>query len=1418
MSRKKIKLSDEILFGKPKPKKKEEDNLLMEKAAIMGKFTMADVKKWGVQKPNDDLLSELNSNSKVVGEIDNKIVKVLNESTRIKFLEKILKRDNYLDQLDTLEKIKGLNDDSKFTIQFLKREVKPLSDQTLEELAQCLKLARWVEPLNLDYPNPNEIYAEMKRKEFLKPLEEITQNFEGREEDLRTLKKYVDWLPRESLFEKAAGFFKDIIKWHKSKPMLITGIGGIGKSALVSQFIMLHRKDSNQLPFIYIDFDNSLYSISEPLFVLSEALNQLKIQFPKLEKEFEVLNGILDDLVFNKRRYTSKENSSDSFRNMIYRKLLDRLKHLDLDLGMIDRPILAVFDSFEELQYRGANKTEFHTFLETIKEICEHVPRIRPVFVGRSEIEFKEVEFETINLTSFDKKSATAYLSKLEIKNTELREKIYHNFGGNPLTLQLAASLAKQEGLADAKRISIDRMGQLFKNLDESSIQKELVTRNLDHIHNADVRKIAMPGLLVRKVNPVVIQKILARPCGLGKISLNRATEVFNLLEAETFLIQANRETGKIVFRPELRKAMEDMVWKKNPTSAQAIHDNAVEYYSNESSVEDQAECVYHRLKRGDDPSFLDSEGYKKISTFLDRSLDELPLDAQIHIAGLRGSKFSKEKLKQTKLDDWEDYYAKVIQDGLKGGLHNLQSIRKELKQRKERSFNSSLHYWEARLYQRLNKISLSDRILDKAIKEIQSTQNSDSDELLIRLLIVQIENREYEFEFDEAFEKLEEIAPELVEYHDPFIALQMEVLRIRLEARLKKWTINLEQQEINYLKIDFEKNDTYKVYESYYTLNLFDNNFPYNTLHLESYLEEFKVFKTRYSNDQTLGDYANKYLGNFLTGLSEPGEYDIVVKDVFNRSNKNIIDQINVINSNQDKPIMILADLYPSIEAAKRILRNAHIYTEHFSWKHSAIRNWEMIYYNLEKSDSTLTLLKIAVVEYPKNEALKRYLQQVEDRQTKLPISKKIVDQLMRRYPTIESSKLLLNFSGIPTNEINFDSDARENWLRIITELHRTNDLNSFFQNIIEHTDDKNFLADLKNESGITLLRDASDVYQEELSFDKNKLKKLFISGKLKEALSKLRSISNSLSENFQNNVILLGARLNSIENSNIIGIISYNDYKLEINKITQVFLHTIDEIDKEIEIKSITRNLENRSIKTSSYLNVPNKQSFEKVLSRNENLVSTDWFTQATKTSKIVCLVEVIDGTMCTGFLIKGGYLLTASHILWKKNDIDNLRITLNSKIDIEATIQYQMDPKHTFIMNKKLDYALIKIKDRTDYPIVDWGYAEIESFKIPVINDMVNIIQHPQGGHKKIAMPDNVISVWEEENAIFYQADTRPGSSGAPIFNQDWKVIAIHQAGNKSQGGLIINAKGDRQGANRGTLIKFIIEDIRSQGVEI
>ena len=63
---------------------------------------------------------------------------------------------------------------------------------------------------------------------------------------------------------------------------------------------------------------------------------------------------------------------------------------------------------------------------------------------------------------------------------------------------------------------------------------------------------------------------------------------------------------------------------------------------------------------------------------------------------------------------------------------------------------------------------------------------------------------------------------------------------------------------------------------------------------------------------------------------------------------------------------------------------------------------------------------------------------------------------------------------------------------------------------------------------------------------------------------------------------------------------------------------------------------------------------------------------------------------------------------------------------------------------------------------------------------------VISHPGGGGLQVSMKNNVL-VGRQESRLHYRAATRGGSSGAPVFNNEWSLIGLHHAGGEVETAL-------------------------------
>ncbi|MFC5666776.1 trypsin-like serine peptidase [Kitasatospora misakiensis] len=182
-------------------------------------------------------------------------------------------------------------------------------------------------------------------------------------------------------------------------------------------------------------------------------------------------------------------------------------------------------------------------------------------------------------------------------------------------------------------------------------------------------------------------------------------------------------------------------------------------------------------------------------------------------------------------------------------------------------------------------------------------------------------------------------------------------------------------------------------------------------------------------------------------------------------------------------------------------------------------------------------------------------------------------------------------------------------------------------------------------------------------------------------------------------------------------------------------------------------------------------------------------------------------------TSFRIGGDLLLTNHHVLYD-HDHGDARAE-----KVEAWFGYEKNFAGTHLAHtvvecdvtsvvgaKGEDWAVIRvasaIPDGT--PEIALGGAE------PVtVGDRVYIIQHPHGGAKMVGLHHNLVR-HVDDRVVQYWTDTENGSSGSPVFDERWQVVALHSR-------WVEDRNGDaREYRNQGVRIALVAEGLHAAGV--
>jgi hypothetical protein len=131
-----------------------------------------------------------------------------------------------------------------------------------------------------------------------------------------------------------------------------------------------------------------------------------------------------------------------------------------------------------------------------------------------------------------------------------------------------------------------------------------------------------------------------------------------------------------------------------------------------------------------------------------------------------------------------------------------------------------------------------------------------------------------------------------------------------------------------------------------------------------------------------------------------------------------------------------------------------------------------------------------------------------------------------------------------------------------------------------------------------------------------------------------------------------------------------------------------------------------------------------------------------------------------------------------------------------------------------DRELDYAVLELAEPSERPPLTLrgeAIALAEGQPFPV-----NIIQHPGALPKHIALRNNLVAAVRGRDLAYY-ADTDGGSSGAPVCDDAWRVVALHREASRRFGRLNFQGK-DTAWVNVGTPIALIVADMKERASEL
>lgn len=503
------------------------------------------------------------------------------------------------------------------------------------DLSHWLQAVRWFAAVVPDLPTPAAVNRELGRRRVTERLDRLVgPTFRGRADELSLLHAW----------DQAGG-----------GPMVLSGIGGVGKSALVAKFA--HTALEAGRLVLWLDFDRADLAPDDAVSVLTVLGEQAAAQ--------------LDGFPAPPTDPAAWEAAVRGFAS-------------ELAARAGGKPPLLVLDGFEVAQHFRKH-TELWQLLDVLLAAA---PATRVLVAGRAPVPGlrlagREAEFRDVRGLTADE--AAAWLRDGGIPDGPVQFRVLELTEGVPLFLRMAVKLVADGVPPDA----------LPDELPKVMVAEYLDARVIDRLIDPLIRPLARGVLALRRVTPDLIGPVLGDqlPPDLDP------ADAFDRLAQEWAIVENTASAApELLVRPNVRASTLKLLELQDADAelVRAVNRKAADWYAGRAADDPAAagEQVYHLLRLGD----VDAAAAAWRPGCGDRlvfAVEDLP-------AGSAAQSWLQMRLNQSfkvgeGLEYWEFEAANRVRDALRRGLDR--AVAPILAERFERSPANPLRVYDA--YQR---------------------------------------------------------------------------------------------------------------------------------------------------------------------------------------------------------------------------------------------------------------------------------------------------------------------------------------------------------------------------------------------------------------------------------------------------------------------------------------------------------------------------------------------------------------------------------------------------------------------------------------------------------------------------------------------------------------------------------------------
>ena len=161
-------------------------------------------------------------------------------------------------------------------------------------------------------------------------------------------------------------------------------------------------------------------------------------------------------------------------------------------------------------------------------------------------------------------------------------------------------------------------------------------------------------------------------------------------------------------------------------------------------------------------------------------------------------------------------------------------------------------------------------------------------------------------------------------------------------------------------------------------------------------------------------------------------------------------------------------------------------------------------------------------------------------------------------------------------------------------------------------------------------------------------------------------------------------------------------------------------------------------------------------------------------------------------TGFLASPWLLVTNNHVLTDPGTAADTEVTFRYEEDARGrttrAVKVRLEPDRCFLTSPvdELDFTVVAVSAvKGKAPGKTFGSIPMVGATGKILSGHpVNIVQHAGGRSREIAVRNNLLVGVDDARYLTYLTDTEPGSSGSPVLNDAWELVALHSRAEQAQ----------------------------------